>query len=104
MCERSVHTAQGEVSYETVICSSCGDEVAKEGATRLIIGEIVDEDRWVHRGAIEYEFELHNHDKGWLCDFCHENPAAYPHRNDKTETSSTESHGRLWHLTKFIKG
>jgi len=100
MPERTVDTVQGEVSYETVTCQSCGDEIAKEGATRCVIGEIKDEKYWSHKKSTDIEFEGRPH-SGWLCDFCHEEPAAYPHRDDKP---NWHEKGRFFHLAKFIKG
>jgi hypothetical protein len=99
MPERTVDTAQGEVSYETVICQSCGDEVAKEGAIRCVIGAIEKEKYWSHKNTTDIEFDGRP-DKGWLCDFCHENPAAYPHRNDKVEASSD---GVITRFCKWLK-
>lgn len=102
MPDRTVDTGQGEVSYETVICSSCGDEVAKENAIRLIVGEIHRTKHYQHSGKYQYDFKDEKPALGWLCNFCHENPAAYPHKNDSKQSDSDG--GRLFHLAKFIKG
>ena len=100
MPERIVDTAQGQVSYETVICQSCGDEIAKEGAKRCVIGDWNEETHLENIRVHKYEFSSRP-DDGWLCDFCHENPAAYPHKDDKPDWHDK---GRLFHLAKFVKG
>lgn len=97
MPEKTVHTSEGEVSYETVTCSSCGDEVAEENARDLLIGDLTDEEHWSF-GKHEYHFENGRPDIGKLCEVCHENPIAYPHKNDVKKTS------RLHHLKRFITG
>lgn len=57
-------TPHGDIKYEVVECSSCGEEVRKKHAT---------------------EFTLGDRD-GWACDWCTENgPIEFRHRGAKTE-------------------
>lgn len=100
--ERSVYTNEGEVSYETVTCCSCGDEVAKQNCKRCVIGDLRKESNLSTFNKHKYEFAS-KPDVGWLCQFCHEEPAAYPHRDDTTGRSKPDR-GRWWHFCKFIKG
>lgn len=99
MPKRSVQTTEGEVEYDTVVCSSCGDEMTKQGTARVVIGQIKEEGYWRHKDSTNMEFEGRPH-KGWLCDVCHETPTAYPHKDD----GGGSDNGRLYHLAKIIKG
>jgi hypothetical protein len=83
MPKKSVNTVEGEVSYETVVCCSCGKEVAKEGATFVLTS--TNEPEGKHFSGIDqhqYRFDGRP-ESAWLCQYCHENPVAYPHKKDK---------------------
>jgi hypothetical protein len=105
MPERTTDTIAGEVSFETVICSSCGDEIAKENAAFVVIADSAPSttQSFSNLGKYTYRFRGSEPDEGWLCKFCHEEPAAYPHKNDAKSTGQQEM-GRLAHLWKAIVG
>lgn len=86
MATRKVHTGEGEVEYETVICTSCGDEVAKQNCTNVIVGDITDERHWSF-GKHKYTFRDDRPAEGWLCEYCHEEPAAYPQNKSSKNKS-----------------
>jgi hypothetical protein len=71
MPQRTATTAYGEVEYETVQCESCENEVAKEDALALAVGDIYKKRVWSHSNERKYYF---NDDsdfyEGWLCPYC----------------------------------
>lgn len=75
MPTRAATTAHGEVEYETVECSSCGNEIPKDEASRFIIGDCAGVDKWSHRGD---EWEFTSYRTGWACPYCRDDPAGYP--------------------------
>lgn len=102
MGEKTVQTTEGEVSYKTVVCDSCDDEIAKENAKEVLVGEIDSIQHLNSLGKHEYEFLDSRPDKYWLCDFCAGETDTYSQMSrDKTEA---KEHSRLWHLAKVIKG
>ena len=69
-------TVHGEVEYETVECVSCGESVAAEHTTSVIVGDVSHIKHWSHT-ADEYQFG-NGMDRGKLCEYCRDDPAAYP--------------------------
>lgn len=75
MPTREAVTAHGEVTYETVECDSCGHELPKEEARDIVVGDLQGVDRWAHMGD---EFEFKNYRRGYVCQFCEDDPAGFP--------------------------
>lgn len=81
MNKQKAITAHGEVEYETVHCVSCDIEVAKENATRLVMGDVVEYHDWGTLGKEEYNFKKGTIAKGWVCPYCKDSgPASVPSR------------------------
>lgn len=73
--QRTAPTPHGDVGYETVTCTSCDNEVAKEDAKRFVIGDVKE------RFLGEIRFDRSQVDSGWACPFCAEDgPAEFPSR------------------------
>lgn len=66
--KRKATTVHGEVEYEVVECSSCGNEVAKEDAKRFVIGDQTKKTDWGGLSTTEYHFN--NEQEGWACEYC----------------------------------
>lgn len=81
--ERTTLTPQGdEVNYETVTCSSCDNEVAKQNATRFVMGDVHKKQEWRTLGHIDYEFKTGTIREGWACEYCRdEGPISLPTEN-----------------------
>jgi len=62
-------TVHGEVEYEVVNCDSCGNEVAKNDAKTILIGNYHGKKNWTHEDYVEWY--LADADKGWICPYCH---------------------------------
>jgi len=69
-------TIHGEVEYATVECSSCGETVAAEHATSVIVGDVTNIESWGHQPD-QYEFG-NGKERGKICEYCRDDPAAYP--------------------------
>ena len=80
MASQQATTIHGEVEYETVDCSSCGDEVAKQNALRFVIADPTDYSvlRAMHKVRLEYKSGTLR--EGWACPYCADDPAAMPSR------------------------
>ncbi len=78
MSKHNTVTVHGEIEYETVVCTSCENEVPKDTARRMVIGEVVHHADWPNRGCEEYEFKKVTIAKGWACEYCAGNPAQVP--------------------------
>jgi len=68
--KKTAATAHGEIEYETVECSSCGDTVAKESAKRHVVGTVQDITHWGVIGHRTYEFDTSDYQEGWVCECC----------------------------------
>jgi len=87
MNKKTAVTKHGEVEYETVECSSCGNKTPKEKAEQFVIGEPTSTRVWEHSGNKKFEFDLDSLKEGWACEFCKESPASYPTKDgNKDET------------------
>jgi len=77
MPERTDLPAHGEVTYETVECTSCGNEVLDTEAKHVFVG---DYDRTSTRSYRYYDrVHLKNYSHGRLCPHCvEESPARFP--------------------------
>lgn len=65
---KTAQTVHGEVQYETVECSSCGEEVAKDEAFEFEMRKDVD---GIYRSKVNR--------KGWACEYCaNEGPINFP--------------------------
>lgn len=81
MPEREAVTLHGDVAYKTVECSSCGSEVAKQTAQRMIVGDVVEYQNYRAIGKEKYSFDPDTIRKGWACEYCrHEGPTDFPRR------------------------
>jgi hypothetical protein len=69
-------TAHGEVEYEVVECSSCGQKIREEDAVRFVVGELNDKKSYTH--GERYNFNPQTVNEGWACDICREDPAGFP--------------------------
>ena len=77
--KRKATTVHGEFEYETVECSSCGNEVAKDDAQRFVIGDVVEREDWRAIGKIEYNFAPASMQTGWACEYCqNDGPIDFP--------------------------
>ena len=69
-------TVHGDVEYETVECESCGERVAATHATDVIVGEVTNVSEYT---SISNRYKFANGmNRGQLCDYCRDDPAAYP--------------------------
>ena len=66
----TVPTLHGDVEYEVVECSSCGNVVAKEDAKRFVIGDILTIRHYASIGKREYVFRTSDYQEGWACEYC----------------------------------
>jgi hypothetical protein len=72
----TVPTVHGEVPYETVECVSCEERVAAKNTKDVIVGEVTRVKDYNHRPD-RYEFG-NGMERGNLCEYCRDDPAAYP--------------------------
>ena len=81
-----VPTAHGEVEYETVECDSCGEQVAREAATSIVVGDVKEK---APLNGLDYSrYKFHGTPaEGWVCEYCQDDPAGFPR---VTHTLSTE--------------
>ena len=81
-----VPTAHGEVEYETVECDSCGEQVAREAATSIVVGDVKEK---APLNGLDYSrYKFHGTPaEGWVCEYCQDDPAGFPR---VTYTLSTE--------------
>ena len=70
--QTTAHTTHGEVTYELVECSSCGNDVPKENAQRFVIGE------YSKKFGRKIQFDMDNVITGWACEYCHDHPTSFP--------------------------
>lgn len=70
-------TVHGSIEYETVECSSCGQDVMKEEARRVYVGDVKGTTNSSHRGVTEVEFDRHDHTSGWFCPHCYDEPVGF---------------------------
>lgn len=70
MPTKTAETIHGSVEYETVECSSCGQEIAKEDALVFAIGRGKKE----RYGGVKIKAKK----QGYACDHCADNPIAFP--------------------------
>lgn len=76
---QTVATAHGEVEYETVECTSCGNQVAKKDALVFVIGDLESSERYRGLEKHRFTFETDRVSYGWACEYCRETgPARYP--------------------------
>lgn len=76
---RSIQTAYGETSIETVECASCEMEVPKGDALPFVIGRYNERHR--PGGSKFYDFYGSSKLEGWACSRCQEDGVlAFPHR------------------------
>ncbi|SIR99934.1 hypothetical protein SAMN05421858_5080 [Haladaptatus litoreus] len=66
-------TVHGDVEYETVECSSCGNEVAKSQACYFVIGEKTNHLR--SRNRVNFK---NGYITGWACQYCADGPVGFP--------------------------
>jgi hypothetical protein len=78
MPERTDLTAHGEVTYETVACASCGNEVLDTEAKHVFVGD--HNGRTGSRSYRDYDrVRLKDYSHGRLCPHCvEEGRATYP--------------------------
>lgn len=75
---RKAPTPHGDVTYETVECDSCGNEVAKEEAYEFIIGDLSDIGTTTKVRHVQR--------KGWACSYCAgEGAIEFPTKSQKEE-------------------
>lgn len=74
-------TAHGEIEYETVECSSCGNDVMKEKAKGFIVYD-QDKVKRTHDRLGHYEWEIYDggYITGWACPYCAEEPLSFPEK------------------------
>lgn len=75
MSKQTTPTVHGDVEYETVECDSCGNELAKESADRLIVGDV---DRIRTSDYRPDEIRFNSYTLGWVCPYCNSDPASFP--------------------------
>jgi hypothetical protein len=75
---KTVTTAEGEFEYETVECSSCGNDVAKKGATKVVMIHDLEDKR---SGYGYTEFKAKEYSEGWACEYCTDEPIGFPARS-----------------------
>ena len=75
---KQIETQYGGIELETVDCASCGNEHPKEESKQFYIGAVKDTDKWTHNNTYEVEFDLNDYKSGWVCEYCRDDPAAYP--------------------------
>lgn len=68
--KEKIPTAHGEVEYETVECSSCGNTVPEQSAKRYVVGTVQNIKHWGALGKREYEFDTSDYQEGWACEYC----------------------------------
>ena len=55
MPKRNATTAHGDIQYETVVCTSCENEVPEPDAHRVVIGDVQSTRRYGALGYTRYE-------------------------------------------------
>lgn len=71
MPQRTATTAYGEVEYETVQCEGCENEVPKEDALALAVGDLYKRRVWSHSNERNYCFrDDSDFYEAWLCPYC----------------------------------
>lgn len=75
---KTATTEHGEVMYETVVCSSCENEVRKEDAYQFIMGSPSYKRDRSYNSYVKYKFDRGSVSEGWACEFCYGDPIDYP--------------------------
>lgn len=81
-------TAHGEIEYETVECVSCGEEVAKNNTSDVVIGEI--SEKREYSWGNKYRFES-GETHGYACEYCKDDPVKFPRGRTFDIISSTKA-------------
>jgi hypothetical protein len=85
--EKTRHTPEGEVSYETITCKSCGQEQSEEAAKEFVVGNLKSSS--TPYSITKFRFHESEYDTGYLCDYCASMSAsgelAAPFTHDSTD-------------------
>jgi len=66
--EKTEYTTEGEVSYETITCKSCGQEQSEEEAKEFIVGNLKSSSS--PYSTTKFRFHESEYESGYLCDYC----------------------------------
>ena len=85
--EKTEYTPEGEVSYETITCKSCGQEQSEEAAKEFIVGNLKSSSS--PYSTTKFRFDESEYESGYLCDYCASMSAsgelAAPFTHDSTD-------------------
>ena len=88
MSTETAVTEHGEVSYETVECTTCDNTVAKEDANDVIVGDIQSKTSYSHNSYTKFKIS-DGYKRGYLCSICSDAETVQIDRSNNLEDSNT---------------